>query len=152
MGSSEAVEAGGWLERAELALAASGRKRGGARRALLELLAGQECALTAIDIEDALRARSSRAVSRASVYRILDELEALALVQRVETGQAMVRYERVCEHEQHHHHLVCDRCGLVMPFSDAGLERAIVSLSERVPLAVSEHEIVLHGACRDCAA
>jgi Fur family ferric uptake transcriptional regulator len=141
-----------WVQQAELALATAGRKRGGARRALLELLAGQECALTALEIEDALRARSARPVSRASVYRILDELEALALVQRVETGQAMVRYERVCEHEQHHHHLVCDQCGLVMPFSDAGLERAIDSLSERVPLAVSEHEIVLHGACRDCAA
>jgi Fur family transcriptional regulator, ferric uptake regulator len=149
--SSEAAT-DSWVEQAEATLAAAGRKRGGARRALLELLAAQACALTALEIEDALRARSPRPVSRASVYRILDELEALALVQRVETGQAMVRYERVCEHEQHHHHLVCDECGLVMPFSDAGLERAIDSLSARVPLAVSEHEIVLHGACRDCAA
>jgi Fur family transcriptional regulator, ferric uptake regulator len=37
-----------------------------------------------------------------------------------------------------------------MSFSDPGLERAIRSLSERVPLVVSEHEIVLHGACPDC--
>jgi Fur family ferric uptake transcriptional regulator len=149
---ARADASGEWVESAELALAAAGRKRGGARRALLELLAAQQCALTALEIEDSLRARSSRAVSRASVYRILDELEALTLVQRVETGQAMVRYERVCEHEQHHHHLVCDACGLVMPFSDPALERAIETLSERVPLAVSEHEIVLHGECRDCAA
>jgi Fur family ferric uptake transcriptional regulator len=143
-----------WSERAEATLAAAGHRRGGARRALLELLDGQECALTAQEIEDALRARgkSRRVVSRASVYRILDELERLRLVQRVETGQAMVRYERVCEHDEHHHHLVCDECGVVMPFSDPGLERAIKTLSERVPLAVSEHEIVLHGACRDCAA
>jgi Fur family transcriptional regulator, ferric uptake regulator len=151
-GASDGVGPGDWAQRAELALAAAGRKRGGARRALLDLLAAQECALTALEIEDALRSRSARAVSRASVYRILDELEALALVQRVETGQAMVRYERVCEHEHHHHHLVCDECGVVMPFSDPALERAIATLSERVPLAVSEHEIVLHGACRDCAA
>lgn len=144
--------AGEWVAQAELALTAAGRKRGGARRALLELLAGQECALTAPEIEDALRATSSRPVSRASVYRILDELEGLTLVQRVETGQAMVRYERVCEHTEHHHHLVCDECGVVMPFSDPDLEQAITSLSERVPLTVSEHEIVLHGACRDCAA
>ncbi|MGH2864775.1 MAG: Fur family transcriptional regulator [Solirubrobacteraceae bacterium] len=140
-----------WVQRAELALSAAGRKRGGARRALLELLARQQCALTAAEIEDVLRARSSRPVSRASVYRILDELEDLALVQRVETGQAIVRYERVCEHAEHHHHLVCDECGIVMPFADPELERAITSLSQRVPLAVSEHEIVLHGACRDCA-
>ncbi len=140
-----------WVDRAEATLTASGRKRGGARRALLELLDRQACALTAIEIEDALRAgEAGRNVSRASVYRILDELEQLRLVQRVETGQAMVRYERVHEHEHHHHHLVCDECGLVTPFSDPALERAIGELSEKVPMRVSEHEIVLHGACPDC--
>jgi Fur family ferric uptake transcriptional regulator len=145
------MSSAGWVQSAEARLAAAGRKRGGARRAMLELLDGEECALTALELEEALRERSTRRVSRASVYRILDELEQLGLVQRVETGQAMVRYERVCEHEEHHHHLVCDECGVVMPFSDPALERAISSLSERVPLAVSEHEIVIHGACRDCS-
>jgi Fur family ferric uptake transcriptional regulator len=141
----------GWIERAEAALAAAGHKRGGARRAVLALLDAQQCALTAVEIEDALRV-AERRVSRASVYRILEELERLRLVQRVETGQSMVRYERVCEHDEHHHHLVCDGCGLVMPFSDEALEQAISSLSRRVPLTVSEHEIVLRGECRDCAA
>jgi Fur family ferric uptake transcriptional regulator len=152
-----------WIERAEATLAAAGHKRGGARRALVELLDNQRCALTAVEIEDALRGGADgadgadgtgarRRVSRASVYRILEELERLRLVQRVETGQAMVRYERVCEHEEHHHHLVCDECGVVMPFSDKALESAIEMLSERVPLKVSEHEIVLHGSCADCAA
>jgi Fur family ferric uptake transcriptional regulator len=142
----------GWIERSETALAAAGHRRGGARRALLELLDAQDCALTAVEIEDALRARERR-VSRASVYRILEQLEGLGLVQRVETGQAMVRYERAgVGEEHHHHHLVCDACGAVMPFSDEGLERAISSLSSRVPLTVSEHEIVLRGECRDCAA
>jgi Fur family transcriptional regulator, ferric uptake regulator len=140
-----------WIERAEDALAGAGHRRGGARRAVLELLDRQTCALTAVEMEDALRL-AQRRVSRASVYRILEELEGLRLVQRVETGQTMVRYERVCEHEEHHHHLVCDCCGLVMPFSDDALEQAISNLSRRVPLVVSEHEIVLRGACRDCAA
>jgi Fur family ferric uptake transcriptional regulator len=141
-----------WVDRAELSLSAAGHKRGGARRALLELLDRQECALTAVEIEQALRGAPGRPVSRASVYRILDELERHGLVQRVEIGQPMVRYERVCEREEHHHHLVCDACGVVIPFSDQALEQAINSLSERVPLTVSEHEIVLHGSCMDCAA
>ena len=140
-----------WIVRAEATLTAAGHKRGGARRAVLELLDAERCARTAFEIEDALRV-AERRVSRASVYRILEELERLRLVQRVETGQAMVRYERVCGHDEHHHHLVCDGCGLVMPFSDEALERAISNLSRRVPLAVSEHEIVLRGECRDCAA
>ena len=141
-----------WLQRAEVALAAAGRKRGDARRAMLELLAGEACALSAIEIEDALRSEPSRRVSRASVYRILHELERMGLVQRVDIGQPMVRYERVYEREERHHHLVCDGCGLLMPFSDPELERAMMTLSARVPLAVSEHEIVIHGCCRECAA
>jgi Fur family ferric uptake transcriptional regulator len=148
----EAASATSWVEHAEATLAATGHKRGGARSALIELLAGQQCALTAQEIEDALRRENARRVSRASVYRVLDELEQLGLVQRVEIGQTMVRYERVSGHAEHHHHLVCDECGTVMPFSDPALEQAIEVLSRRVPLAVSDHEIVLHGACRRCAA
>ena len=52
----------------------------------------------------------------------------------------------------HHHHLLCENCGRVEPFADDGLERAIARLSERVPLTVSEHEVLLRGACQACAA
>jgi Fur family ferric uptake transcriptional regulator len=145
------LRAAGWAEGAEGALSAAGRKRGGARRAVLDLLAEQDCALSALEMEEALRGRPGRPVSRASIYRILDELEGLGLLKRVETGQAVVRYERHSSGGEHHHHLVCERCGLVTPFSDPGLERAIRSLSGRVPLAVSEHEIVLRGSCLECS-
>jgi Fur family ferric uptake transcriptional regulator len=152
LGARAAAAQDSWIERSEAALSGAGHRRGGARRSLLELLDAQHCALTAVEIEDALRARERR-VSRASVYRILEQLAGLGLVQRVETGQAMVRYERAgVGEEHHHHHLVCDACGAVMPFSDEELEQAISSLSSRVPLTVSEHEIVLRGECEDCAA
>jgi Fur family transcriptional regulator, ferric uptake regulator len=140
-----------WVERAEQALFSDGRKRGGARWAVLELLGSEPCALSAQEIERELHRRDGRGASRASIYRVLDELERLRLVVRVETGQQVVRYERASGHEEHHHHLVCERCGLIRPFSDPALERAIARLSERVPLAVSEHEIVLRGSCRRCA-
>jgi Fur family transcriptional regulator, ferric uptake regulator len=140
-----------WAERAENALIRAGYRRGGARRAMLDLLAGQSCALSAVEIEDRLRT-DVRTVSRASVYRILEELERLDLIQRVEIGQSLVRYEPVRPGHDHHHHLVCDTCGALTPFSDPELERAITSLSRRVPLTVSDHEVVLHGACADCEA
>ncbi|GAC1439420.1 MAG: Fur family transcriptional regulator [Solirubrobacteraceae bacterium] len=143
-------EPDGWAARAELALTQAGYRRGGARSAVLELLDEQSCALSAIEIEDCLRTRV-RSVSRASVYRILEQLEDLHLIQRVETGQSMVRYEAVRPGRPHHHHLVCDLCGTLRPFSDPDLERAIKRLSGRVPLRVSDHEVVLHGACSDCA-
>ena len=140
-----------WIDRAHDALATSGRKRGAARSALLALLDAQACALTVPEIETALGAGSPRPVSRASIYRILDELERLGLVQRVEVGASMARYERSGEEAAHHHHLVCERCGRLTPFYDRELERAIERLSDEVPLHVTEHEIVLRGACPTCA-
>jgi Fur family ferric uptake transcriptional regulator len=139
-----------WAEQASRALAEAGYRRGGARRAILELLDEQACALSALEIQAALRERR-RTVSRASIYRVLEELEAIGVVQRVELGQGVVRFEALREGTGHHHHLVCDRCGRLEPFTDAALERAISRVSDRVPLKVSVHEIVIHGDCRVCA-
>jgi Fur family ferric uptake transcriptional regulator len=139
-----------WVKRAQRVLGESRRGTGAARRALLELLDAQPCALTALEIEDVLR-EGERPVARASIYRILDELERLNLVHKIQVGQAMARYEPVRLGEGHHHHLVCDSCGTVIPFSDRELESAIRKLSRRVPIQVAEHEIVLHGACQSCA-
>ncbi len=139
-----------WTEWASDRLAAAGRKRGGARRELLELMAGQSCALSAFEIEDRLAA-GPRRVSRASIYRILEELEAVGIAQRVEVGNGITRFEPVRLDHDHHHHLVCDSCGSLQPFTDAGLERAGEQAAARVDHDVSEHEIVLHGTCRGCA-
>jgi Fur family ferric uptake transcriptional regulator len=140
-----------WAEHAAQALADAGYRRGGARRAIVELLDEQPCALSALQIQEAL-SRRKREVSRSSVYRVMEELEAVGLLQRVEVGQGTVLYEPLRTGTGHHHHLVCDRCGRLQPFTDDGLERAIRRLSDRVPLRVSEHEIVIHGACETCAA
>lgn len=144
------VQSDSWADHARQVLVQSGHHSGQARRALVNLLDSQSCALSAIEIEDELR-RSKRPVARASIYRILDELERLRLVQRVQVGQDMTRYEPVRTGEDHHHHLVCESCGTVTPFSDAGLEDAIRKLSRRLPMQVAEHEIVLRGACEDCS-
>jgi Fur family transcriptional regulator, ferric uptake regulator len=140
-----------WTERAAGLLADAGYRRGGARAELLELMAEQRCALSAFEIEDRLAERP-RQVSRASIYRILEELEEVGVVQRVDVGNGITRYEPLGRGHAHHHHLVCDRCGSLEPFTDEGLERAVARAAEHVPLEVSEHEIVLHGTCRSCAA
>ena len=91
---------------------------------MLDLLDGQRCALSAVEIEEALRKNGERGVARASVYRILEELEELRLVTRVDVGQGLARFE-AARAGRHHHHMVCDRCGEVLPFEDPELERSI---------------------------
>lgn len=139
-----------WAERATAELASAGYRRGGARQAILDLLDEQTCALSVVEIEDALRRGGGRSVGRASIYRVLEELERLGLISRIEVGQSLSRFEPA-RPDHHHHHMVCDACGQVLPFSDAGLERSIASLTRRVDFTVSEHDVVLHGHCADCA-
>jgi Fur family ferric uptake transcriptional regulator len=144
-----------WAERASEALASAGYRRGGARASLIALLDDQRCALSAAEIEDTLgaaaRAGGARPVARASIYRILEELEALKLVTRVEVGQGLARFE-AHRSEGHHHHMVCDACGVVIPFEDPELERSIRRLARNVTFTVAEHDVVLHGSCAECSA
>lgn len=139
-----------WAEHAGERLAAAGYRRGGARRAVVELLAREGCARSALEIEQRLRDDGAREVSRASVYRVLEELEELRLVARVELGDGLSRYEPVHPDGHHHHHLVCDSCGTLAPFSDPALERAIHGVAERLAFDVSDHDITLRGVCRAC--
>ena len=107
------------------------------------------CALTALDIEAELR-RGDHRVGLASVYRTLELLAELKLVGRLETGQGGARYEPLLPSGEHHHHLVCDRCGKVIPFDDADLEATMERLARKVRFDVAEHDVVLHGACGSC--
>jgi Fur family ferric uptake transcriptional regulator len=139
-----------WVEHALGVLQEAGFRQGGARRAVVELLGEQDCALSALAIENQLNARE-HAVGRASVYRALEQLEGLRLVQRLEMGTGTACYERVRPSGEHHHHMVCDRCGAVVPFEDPPLERAINRVSRGASFHVSDHDVTLHGLCRGCA-
>jgi Fur family ferric uptake transcriptional regulator len=106
--------------------------------------------VTALELEEELR-RDEVRVGRASVYRALEVLEELRLVQRFEAARGVAGYERVDPSGHHHHHAICRRCGRMEPFEDPGLERAIGQVAEQVPFEIAEHDVVLRGLCERCA-
>lgn len=138
-----------WSEHAAAQLTAAGYRSGGARQAVVELLGQQGCALSAFELEARL-GRSKRKVGRASVYRVLEELERLKLVTRVEVGDGVARFEPVAPGGEHHHHFVCDACGDLVPFHDDELERVIGRVAQRLAFEVDDHDITLRGACGRC--
>jgi Fur family ferric uptake transcriptional regulator len=138
-----------WASDVQHRLRRAGYRNGAARAALVELLDTQTCCASAADLHDTLRQRG-RNVGLASVYRVLDSLLESGLVQRVDVGDGVARYEPVRTSEEHHHHLVCTGCGKVEAFTDPGLERAIHRVEETSGYAVDTHDVVLHGACADC--
>jgi len=140
----------GWARHALETLQAAGHRRGGARTAVVEALAGHDCAVTALDLDDELRRRKPP-VGRASVYRALEQLEELGLVQRIEVCRGTAGYERIEPDGHHHHHAICRDCGRMVPFEDSSLERAIGELSKSISFDVTEHDVVLRGRCERCA-
>lgn len=140
-----------WIRSAERALRDAGHRASAPRAAVLELVGRQSCVLSAREIADELR-RSGRAVGVATVYRTLELLAGLRLVQRLDVGGVSARYEpSLPDGQHHHHHLVCDECGHVTPFEDARLERAIADLGRRLDHTVGDHDVILRGSCPRCA-
>jgi Fur family ferric uptake transcriptional regulator len=139
-----------WTEHVHEVLAAAGLKRGGARERVIELLAAQPCALTAVEIEEELKT-TGRPTGRASIYRVLELLVEHGLVERVAVGDGQARFEPLHPGgAHHHHHLVCEQCGRLVAFDDPGLERAIDALGERLGVRVEHHDVLLRGACERC--
>ena len=133
-----------WPERAKARLNEAGFRAGAARQQVIELLGGESCAVTALEID-----RRLPSVGRASVYRTLEQLEQLELVHRVDVGGESVAYER-SDPTEHHHHMVCIRCGRLVPFEDQALERAIHAVGERAEFEVTAHDVLLRGVCPRC--
>lgn len=136
-----------WRGEAHVRLRAAGYRTGAARTRLIDYLGAQSCCRSAQEIHAALDER----VGLASVYRSLDVLAGHGLLQRVDIGDGVARYEAVRPGAgEHHHHLVCGACGKVEPFADPRLEHAIEAVEERSGYSVATHDVVLRGACADC--
>src|SRR5437879_887745 len=97
-----------WRDQVEQTLRSAGLRHAEARERVVELLDSEPCALSAVEIEQALRA-GGRPVARASIYRALELLVEHGLVERVAVGPGLARFERALPGgEHHHHHLVCE--------------------------------------------
>lgn len=123
----------------------AGYRSGAARRQVVELLDGERCAVTALELD-----RRLSAVGRASVYRTLEQLERLHLVQRVDIGGDAAGYERL-DPDEHHHHFVCEECGRLAPFASEELEQAIEAIGRDAEFTVAAHDVVLRGSCAACS-
>ncbi len=139
----------GWDTHAGEALTRKGTRRSAVRDAVVAALAAQECCASAQEIHARLRSGGST-IGIASVYRTLELLHGMGLVTRVDTGDGVARFEPSQADGEHHHHLVCTRCGAVQAFQDDGLEQAIHAVADRVDFEVTGHDVALRGLCGSC--
>jgi Fur family ferric uptake transcriptional regulator len=119
------------------------------RRSLALLIADREGHFTAAELVASARA-SRLGVGRATVFRTLEVLEELGLVERLDMPSGEHAYV-VCE-PAHHHHVVCSRCGRTTEIDDAGLRIVVSEIVRRTGYRVDEHRLELFGLCPACLA
>jgi Fur family ferric uptake transcriptional regulator len=134
-----------WLE----ALQASGYRLTAPRRAIVELLTAAPRALSPIQVFDRAR-RFYPGLGLVTVYRTLEKLEDLGLLQRVHTPDGCHRYMPTAE--GHQHLLVCTDCGQVRYFSGDDFKRLAGSISQETGYEVTDHWLQFYGLCPECSA
>ncbi len=116
------------------------------RRAVLEALAERRDHPTADQLYEAVSARVP-GISRTTVYRALETLQQVGVARRVLHPGSATRFDAVTEH---HHHVVCLRCGLVLDVAEPVSES--LDLPSEVPggFEIVDYSIYFQGICSAC--
>ena len=90
-------------------------------------------------------------IGLATVYRTLELLCELKIVDKISFGDGVSRYDLRKEGIEHfHHHLVCSECGTVEEI----IEDLLVDVEKIVErdwqFKVEDHRLTFHGICRQC--
>jgi Fur family ferric uptake transcriptional regulator len=124
-----------------------GRVTGGRRAIVRALRAGPDHHVTA-DAVAALVQTDHPDVHLTTVYRTLDALERVGIVERVDLGLGGATLYHLTDHG--HHHLVCRGCGAVIELGDDDLGGLRASLETRHGFTLADHHLSLGGLCRRC--
>lgn len=124
------------------------------RLVVLEVLAEhKDRHMAAEDIYDLVRVDFPE-IGIATVYRTVQLLLDMQMIDRIELNDGCVRYEIghqfLGEAKHYHHHLICRSCGKVIAFDDDLLEELEKHIEETLGFHVLDHELKLYGKCREC--
>jgi Fe2+ or Zn2+ uptake regulation protein len=118
-----------------------------ARRALVTALVQTKGHVTADDLA-ALVQKAQPDVHLSTIYRSLDALERIGVVDHVHLGHGRAVYHLA---DEPHQHLVCEVCGAVVEVPDATFAKLSDTLRRRYGFAIRPNHFAVLGRCRACA-
>ena len=90
-------------------------------------------------------------VDRASVYRTLELFDKLGLTTTIIRG--WTPFTELAEpFKPHHHHIVCEQCGMAVEIENDTLEDVLGLIASRHDFALTKHVVELAGTCASCRA
>lgn len=93
--------------------------------------------------------KSKKSVGLTTVYRTLQKLSQHEEVDflRRDDGEGVYK---VCQ-SQHHHHLLCNKCGTSVEFQSEKFEKLMNSIALDKGFVVQGHEAEIVGLCGKCS-
>jgi Fur family ferric uptake transcriptional regulator len=93
-----------------------------------------------------------------TVYRTLEMLAHMGIVQKFDFGDGKARYELINNPggKKHHHHLICLRCKTIMDYTEfiddeiEFINKTQSKLSKKYNFDITDHAISFYGFCRQC--
>lgn len=87
-------------------------------------------------------------IDLATIYRTLERLVSLSLVNKTQFEDGISKYE-LNDKQTHHHHLVCEDCGFVedIPLDEERLMNQVIAQSK---FKVLRHNLEFFGLCKRC--
>lgn len=119
----------------------------GPRRAIQALIYGRNGHFTAAELLHDVREANPR-IGRATVFRTLDMLAEQGALERIDLPTGEHAYV-ACAPEEHHHHVVCRRCGKSVEVEDSGLQSVVGEIARRSGFVIDSHRLELFGLCPD---
>jgi Fe2+ or Zn2+ uptake regulation protein len=132
-----------WLD----ALQAGGYRLTGPRRAIAEIVAASTCALSPLEIYDRGR-KDYPGLGLVTVYRTLEKMEELGLIQRVHQPGGCHMVLRAAH--GHEHLMICTTCGRAEYFSGDDMGEFMQSVARKSGFDICDHWLQLFGTCADC--
>ena len=118
------------------------------RSAVADALAHVDDFRSAQQLHELIRVRGDE-IGLATVYRTLQALAEGGEVDVLRTADGESVYRR-CESREHHHHLVCRRCGTAIEIDGPGVEAWAAKVGAAHGFTDIEHTMELFGTCAKC--
>lgn len=132
-----------WLE----ALRLGGYRLTAARRAVVQVLSESVHTMTPGEVFEEARQIYPH-LGLVSVYRTLEKLESLNLIQRIHNEDGCHAYFPAAN--GHQHILLCRQCGRAVFFDGDDLQPLIDRLSAETGYRIESHWLQLFGLCAEC--
>ncbi|OHB26082.1 MAG: hypothetical protein A2X84_07580 [Desulfuromonadaceae bacterium GWC2_58_13] len=118
------------------------------RQAILEALAGRSDHPSADELFDEVR-KQLKGISRTTVYRVLETLVRIGVVQRIGTEEARARFDA---DTRRHHHILCMGCGKLSDLKGIDIGELMPDSAEVAGFRIFNYSVQFTGLCAECLA